>query len=69
MLTFQHLQLSNFNNADDLQKRLVLFVEGVNTYLAQRSRRRRSLAKSGGCGSPVTASHQQGVSADSRHHV
>lgn len=36
-LVFQHLKTSSFKDMDDLQKRLVLFVKGINTNLAQES--------------------------------
>lgn len=70
ILTSQHPQLSNFNDTDDLQKRLVLFVKSINTYLAQESEALGKAARAdGGGGSPVTASCQQGESAVSRHHT
>lgn len=31
----QHLELSSFSDRDDLQRRLVLFVKGINKNLAQ----------------------------------
>lgn len=37
ILALQHLELSNFSDRDDLQKRLVVFVKGINTNLAQKS--------------------------------